>query len=90
MDYSEIAPYDDAHFAENIDKLASEPGFEHAVRWVLPDVDFPTFIKTLKSCTGKRDFQTRIMQGFLEQLERNTTSGITSSGIEHVDRKSVV
>ena len=63
MDYSEIAPYDDAHFAENIEKLASEPGFEHAVRWVLPHIDFPTFIQTLKSCTGKRDFQTRIMQG---------------------------
>lgn len=84
MDYSEIAPYDDAHFAENIEKLASEPGFEHAVRWVLPHIDFPTFIQTLKSCTGKRDFQTRIMQGFLEQLERTTTSGITSTGIEHV------
>ncbi|MCM1162683.1 MAG: 1-acyl-sn-glycerol-3-phosphate acyltransferase [Muribaculaceae bacterium] len=84
MDYSEIAPYDDVHFVENIEKLASDPGFEHAVRWVLPNVDFTSFIKTLKSCNGKHEFQTRIMQGFLESLEQKTTSGITSSGLEHV------
>lgn len=84
MDYAEIAPYDDAHFVENIDRLAAEPGFEHALRWVLPDVDFQKFVATLRSCKGKRDFQTRIMQGFLEKLEQHTTSGITSTGLERV------
>lgn len=85
LDFSEIAPYDDAHFAEHIEALVNEPGFEHAVRWVLPQVDFPEFVSLLKSCRGKRDFQVRIMSRFLEQLESHTTSGITSTGIEHID-----
>ncbi|MCH5326966.1 MAG: acyltransferase [Duncaniella sp.] len=84
IDYSEIAPYDDAHFLENIEKLSAEPGFEHAVRWVLPDADYSELIKVLKSCDNKHSFQTRVMQGFLESLEQKTTSGITSTGIEHV------
>lgn len=85
MDYSEIAPYDDSQFAENIEKLAAEPGFEHAVKWVMPDVDYSQFISLLKSCKGKHDFQHRIMQGFLERLESATTSGITYNGIEKVE-----
>ncbi len=84
IDFSEIAPYDDEHFAENIEKLVAEPGFEHAVRWVLPDVDYTELIKTLRSCKGKNDFQTRVMQGFLETLERKTTAGITSTGLENL------
>lgn len=85
MDYSEIAPYNDSTFAENIERLVAEPGFEHAVRWVMPDVDFNAFVGILKECKGKRDFQTRVMQDFLENLERHTTSGISCTGIENVD-----
>lgn len=85
MDYSEIAPYSDSQFVENIEKLAAEPGFEHAVKWVLPDVDYSQFIAQLKSCKGKYDFQHRIMHGFLERLEAATTSGVTFNGIEKVE-----
>lgn len=84
IDYSEIAPYDDEHFAENIEKLVAAPGFEHAVRWVLPDIEYTEFTKVLRSCKGKNDFQTRVMQGFLETLERKTTAGITSTGLENL------
>lgn len=84
MDYSEIAPYNDANFADNIEKLIAEPAFEHAVRWVLPDVDFQGLVMTLKSCRNKRDFQSRVMQGFLDELCMKTTGGLSSSGIEHL------
>ncbi len=85
IDYSEIAPYDDAQFAERIVDLAKEPGFEHAVRWVLPDVDYEGFVKLLSSTGSKREFQIQVMQKFLEKLEAHTTGGITMSGLENVD-----
>lgn len=62
-----------------------EPGFEHAVRWVLPDVDYTQFVALLRSCRNKREFQVQIMQNFLERLEAHTTSGITTSGMENVN-----
>ncbi len=83
--FSEIAPYDDACFAEQIARMVKDPGFEHAVRWVLPDIDYSDFVKLLKSCDGKRDFQIKIMMRFLENLEKSTTSGITCTGLENVD-----
>ncbi len=84
-DFSDIAPYDDSHFAEHIALLVKEPGFEHAVRWVLPEIDYSDFVKMLESCKGKQDFQIRIMGHFLERLESHTTSGITATGLDHVD-----
>lgn len=84
FDFSEIAPYDNGHFKDAIAKMVSEPGFEHAIRWILPKVDYDTFISHLKSCNNKQEFQSRIMANFLNELELKTTAGITASGIRNV------
>ncbi len=81
----EIAPFEDTEFRDKMSKLVEEPGFEHAVRWVLPDVDYTQFVALLRSCRNKREFQVQIMQNFLERLEAHTTSGITTSGMENVN-----
>lgn len=84
LDYTEIAPYDDSQFAERVAEMVKEPGFEHAVRWVLPDVDYDQFVSLLRSTRTKKDFQINIMQKFLEELEAHTSAGITMSGLENV------
>ena len=43
QDFSDIAPYNDLEFKSHIATLVTEPGFEHAVKWVMPDVDYPAF-----------------------------------------------
>lgn len=84
LDFSEIAPYDDCQFEGAINKMVLDPGFEHAIRWVMPNVDYPDFIARLKSCHTKADFQERMMQNFLNGLEKQTTAGISASGIEKI------
>ena len=74
LDYTEIAPYDDSQFAERVAEMVKEPGFEHAVRWVLPDVDYEQFVSLLRSTRTKKDFQINIMQKFLEELEAHTSA----------------
>lgn len=84
LDFSDIAPYNESEFKGAISKMVSEPGFEHAIRWILPDVDYPEFIAQLSGCNNKREFQTRIMANFLNHLEQKTTAGVTASGVENV------
>lgn len=83
-EYLDIAPYGDNEFQHKMAEMVSDPGLEHAVRYVMPDVDYPEFVKGLKSLTTADQFQRLVMRPFIELLAQRTTSGISSSGIENV------
>lgn len=80
----EIAPFDDSEFREKMSRLVKEPGFEHAVKWVMPDVDYPEFVKELLKVPDKNTLQTQVMGPFLELLAHKTTSGISCDGLENI------
>ena len=46
-EFSDIAPFNDKMFKEKMKELVAEPGFEHAVRYIMPDVDYPAFVDGL-------------------------------------------
>lgn len=83
-EYNDIAPYGDTEFRHRMSEMVADPGLEHAVRYVMPDVDYPKFIEGLKSLTSAHDFQQRVMRPFIEMLAHRTTDGISASGIENV------
>lgn len=80
----EIAPFEDTEFRDKMSKLVEEPGFEHAVRWVMPDIDYKEFVKELLNVPDKNTLQTKVMGPFLELLASKTTDGITYDGIDNV------
>lgn len=84
-EYSDICPFSDSEFHEKMEELVKEPGFKHAVTWVLPDIDFEAFCQGLLTIDNKRDFQVNIMYPFLEMLAKKTTNGISDTGIENID-----
>ncbi|MBD5350363.1 MAG: acyltransferase [Bacteroides sp.] len=85
-DFSDIAPFDDSEFSAKMNLLVDEPGFEHAVRYVMPDVDFAEFVKTLRSIPDKETFQLKVMYPFLKLLEKKTTTAITCGGLENFEK----
>ena len=86
-DFQDIAPFDDSEFKEKMAQLVVEPGFEHAVRYVMPDVDFPEFVKNLLAIPNKESFQINVMRPFLELLEKQTTAGVTMTQFSRLDRE---
>lgn len=64
--------------------LAAEPGFEHAIRYVMPDIDYNDFVKGLLSIDNIPDFQRICVGSFLEYLAKKTTAGITDDGMENI------
>lgn len=67
-------------------RLVEEPGFEHAIKWVLPDVDYQAFAQKLKGVKSQEAFQIGIMCPFLEKLAAATTAGITCDGLENIEK----
>jgi len=81
---ADIAPYDDTCFHQKLKTLIGEAGFEHAVRYVMPEVDYKAFCEQLLSVKNQAEFQSRIMGDFLERLVRDTTDGLSIDGLENV------
>lgn len=88
FDFKDIEPYSDEEFREKMAELVNEDGFEHAVKWVMPDVDFPEFTKMLCSVPDNTTFQREVMLPFLTMLVKKTTTGLTISGIENISSDS--
>lgn len=83
--FEDIAPYPDSIFHEKMENLVREPGFIHAVKWVLPNINYDEFAQELLQVNDKDTFQKKIMWPFLEMLANRTTGGITYDGIENLD-----
>lgn len=83
QDFSDISPYDDSVFVEKMNGLIKDPGFLHAVNYVMPKEDVPALIEELRTIDNKYDFQHEIMFPFLEMLAKTTTAGITLGGIKY-------
>ena len=79
--FDDIAPYDDSMFPEKLASLVKEPGFIHAVRYVLPDIDYDQFAEHLKHVKGKEELQLKIMHPFLEKLATEYTDGLSCTGL---------
>ena len=74
-EFKDIAPFEDSEFKEKMAELVTEPGFEHAVRYVMPDVDFPEFVNQLLRVPNKEQFQIKVMGPFLEMLAKRPRQG---------------
>ncbi len=86
FDFTDIEPYSDSEFKEKMARLVTEPGFEHAIRYVMPDVDFPEFVKMLCAVPDNESFQRDVMLPFLQMLVNKTTRGLTIGGLDELDR----
>ncbi len=81
-EFKEIAPYDDDTFQSHMASLVEEPGFENAIKYVMPDADFAQLKAGLLTITNKNQFQTQVMLPILKLLEAKTTVGVTDSGFD--------
>lgn len=81
---ADIAPYSDEEFSTRMQTLACEPGFEFAVKYVMPKINFQEFKDKLVGLKTRYEFQHTIMHDFLEYLVETTTSGLSCSGLENI------
>lgn len=84
--YNDIAPFDADIFDVKMRQLVDEPGFEHAIRYIMPEVDYEQLKLQLLSVHNTTEFQHTIMFPVLERLAKATTGDITSSGLGNIDR----
>ncbi|MCH5328204.1 MAG: acyltransferase [Coprobacter sp.] len=84
FDFDEIRPFHDEELPEVIRSIAREKGFEHAVRCIIPDIDYAEFCQLMYSCRTKKEFQIKLALPLLYKLIQVSSSGIDGSGFDKI------
>lgn len=83
-EFKDIAPFTDANFKDKLNELVKEPGFKHAIEYIIKDVDYDAFVASLLNVDTQKAFQTQVMRNFLDYLEKSTTDGISVDGLDNI------
>lgn len=82
QEFADICPIEDKDVSAKIQQLIKDPGFKVFVEFIMPDVNYDNYCQLLSTIENKKDFQEKISCPYLERIEKGTTSGITSNGLE--------
>ncbi len=85
-EFDDIRPFCDNELHDKLQNLIQEPRFEHAVRYILPDVDYPALCQQLLGLKSTYEFQVLVMQKVLNHLVQATTKGVSGSHFETIDK----
>ena len=85
-EFNDICPIADKDFHNEMSILVEEPAFQQIVGMVLPNYKYSELKHILLSLNTKHEFQLKIMKPYLDGLLAKTTSGLTASGMENLDK----
>lgn len=81
--FIDIAPIEDRDVKRTIQELLVDPGFIHAVKYILPDIDWSDFSAEMSKYNSKFDFQSKMIAPTVWGIARRTASSVESSGWEN-------
>lgn len=84
--FSDIAPLEDDKVKSTIQELLVDPGFLHAVKYILPDVDWEEFSAEMSKYNTKFDFQSQMIAPTVWGLTKRTATSVESTGWENISR----
>jgi 1-acyl-sn-glycerol-3-phosphate acyltransferase len=84
--FDDIAPLYDHEVSATIEELLSDPGFIHAIRYVLPNMNQEDFAREMRSYKTKREFQSKMISPFIWGIVYRTSTSVSLTGWENFDR----
>lgn len=81
-DFDSIRPYEDDEIHEVFDRLKEEKTFLELIHFLYPNFSTEDFLKQLLSIKTIREFQFKVIYPYVKEIIKNTTDGLTCSGLE--------
>lgn len=82
--FDDIAPLYDSEVEQAIQELLVDPGFHHAVTYIMPDIDWAEFSAQMSSFKTKKDFQTKMIYPVVTWLGKMGSTGIRTENWENL------
>lgn len=84
--FDDIAPLYDKDVKRTMQEILVDPGFQNAVQYIIPNVDWDEFYKEMSSYGSKHDFQTKIIYQTIWALGGKVTTGLRSENWDKIDK----
>ena len=82
--FSDIRPYTDEEAREAFKRIANDPNIGPITQYIKPGLPVEMMRGLLASLTSVRDFQFKVMYDVVKSILKQTTAGVTHSGIENL------
>lgn len=84
--FDDIAPLYDYEVEQAIQDILIDPGFQHAVKYIMPEIDWSEFSAEMSKYKTKKQFQTAMIYPVVKALGMRVSSSIKSENWENIDR----
>lgn len=84
--FDSIRPYNDAELAEAIERILEEPGLYKMLKWVYPGLSKAAIQKMMRGVKTVEEFQSEISGPTFKTVIQTTTSGLTFTNMESLDK----
>lgn len=85
--FDDIAPLYDSQVEGAIQELLIDPGFKHAVTYIMPDINWDDFSKQMSSFKTKKDFQQKMIYPVVTFLAKSCTTNIKSENWKNLSNE---
>lgn len=84
--FDDIAPLYDYEVEQAIRDILVDPGFQHAVKYIIPDIEWDEFSTEMSKYKTKKEFQTLMIYPVVKALGMRVSTSIKSENWENIDR----
>ena len=86
--FDDIRPLNNDEVHDAIESLAASEEFRNALRYIMPDLNWEQFAKTMRNCKTKEEFKTVLAYNAVMQIAKATTFSLTISGRSRIPNRS--
>lgn len=82
--FDDIAPLYDHEVKSVIQELLADPGFEHAVRYIMPNISWEEFSEAMSQYETKLHFQSTVIYNTVWMLAKKTATSLKGDAWENI------
>lgn len=88
FDFEELRPYYESEVGEVMKRMSEDPTYFKLMKYLWPEVSEEQARKKAAGTKSIRDFQTGYMAGAIWHIVNNSSSGLTYSGLDKLDKNN--
>ncbi|MDO4779479.1 MAG: acyltransferase [Bacteroides sp.] len=86
-EFDEIRPYHDSELPQVYEELLSDDNFKKVISAIMPDIPFELVAQKMRACKTKLDFQKAFCYGFIKDITKKQSTGVSLDISELSDKE---